>query len=206
MNDNSPFHPGRVDWTGDNPGIYLRETVNGPYVTLMVYFRIVYSKHGPGTAMLLLEDPYRTAPSSEIFNVMLGNNDQLSHYLLENFCKKFGAFKDLPALRFVRHLPLESCAESGDACSSFAVSLRGGGHSVDLSWGNLGEPFAADVPPQKSATGHHEMYSCFIEAHEAAIRVDGRRLSGNPYPRDFMGRPTSSAFLAFSETWVRQTD
>jgi hypothetical protein len=47
------------------------------------------------------------------------------------------------------------------------------------------------------------MYSCFVESRDAAISVNGAKLKGRPFPRDFMGRPTSSAFLAFSETWVR---
>ncbi len=46
------------------------------------------------------------------------------------------------------------------------------------------------------------MFSTFVEAERASILVNGRALKGQAFPRDFHGRPTSSAFLAFSESWV----
>lgn len=204
MTDDSPFNRGKVDWSGDNPGIYLKETVDGPYVTLMVYFRIALSPYGPGNAMLLLEDPHRAASSPEVCNLVIGNNGELSRYLFDNFCRKFGAFRNVPAMKAVTFRPLDQVAEKGDPQSSYTVDLQSGEYAFTLHWGDLGEAFAADVLPPQSATGHHEMYSCFVEAHDAWIAVNGRRLKGRPFLRDFMGRPTSSAFLAFSETWVRQ--
>jgi hypothetical protein len=55
----------------------------------------------------------------------------------------------------------------------------------------------------KSATGRHEMFSLFVEASRVTATVNGRALRGRPVPRDFAGRRSSTAFLAFSETWVR---
>ena len=201
MSEASPFNRGTVDWSGDNPGIYLKESADGPYVTLMVYFRIVLSPHGPGNAMLLIGDPQGKG-SAGAPNVFLGNNDKLSHYLFDNFCRKFGVFRGLPGMDTVAFKPLDSVTEHGDR-HSYAVDLKSGKDQVALRWGDLQAPFAADVLPARSATGHHEMYSCFVESRDASIALNGSRLKGRPFPRDFMGRPTSSAFLAFSETWVR---
>ena len=102
----------------------------------------------------------------------------------------------------VEFRPLDNVAERGDG-RSYSVDLKSGKDQFALRWGDLQAPFAADVLPARSATGHHEMYSCFVESRDAAISVNGAQLKGRPFPRDFMGRPTSSAFLAFSETWVR---
>jgi len=44
--------------------------------------------------------------------------------------------------------------------------------------------------------------SVFVESADASITVNGRRLPGKPVPRPFLGRSASSAFLAFSETWI----
>jgi hypothetical protein len=206
MTAKSPFHPGKVAWSGDNPGIYLKETEAGPYVTLMVYFRIALSPHGAGTTMLLLEAPQQSTSMPGVFNVLLGDNEALSHYLLKDFCRHFGVFRNLPAMAAPIFMPLDDVVESGDARSRFSVSLRSGKDTFALQWSDLAEPFAADVLPEQSATGHHEMYSCFVEAREASIVVNGRKLKGQPFPRDFMGRQASSAFLAFSETWIRKSD
>lgn len=202
MTDDSPFNRGKVDWSGDNPGMFLKETPNGPYVTLMVYFRIALSPYGPGNAMLLLEEPRRAVSLPEACNLFVGDNDELSHYLFDNFCRKFGVFRNLPAMDAVDFAILDEVAESGDPRSSYVVELKSGDLEITLNWGDLGEPFGADVLPAQSATGHHEMYSCFVEARDASITINGRRLKGQSYPRDFMGRSTSSAFLAFSETWI----
>lgn len=201
MTETSPFNRGTVDWTGDNPGIYLKETADGPYITLMVYFRIVLSPHGPGSAMLLLANPQgKGSPAAP--NVFVGTNDTLSHYLFDNFCRKFGVFRGQPGMDAVEFRGLDNVAERGDG-KSYTVDLKSGKDQFTLRWGDLQAPFAADVLPARSATGHHEMYSCFVESRDASIAVNGTRLKGRPFPRDFMGRPTSSAFLAFSETWVR---
>ena len=201
MTEASPFNRGTVDWTGDNPGIYLKETADGPFITLMVYFRIVLSPHGPGNAMLLLANLQgKGSPAAP--NVFVGNNDKLSQYLFDNFCRKFGVFRNLPGMDAVEFRALDSVAERGDG-ASYTVDLKSGKDQFGLRWGDLQAPFAADVLPARSATGHHEMYSCFVESRDASISVNGARLRGRPFPRDFMGRPTSSAFLAFSETWVR---
>jgi hypothetical protein len=201
MSEASPFNRGTVDWTGDNPGIYLKDSVDGPYIALMVYFRIVLSPHGPGNAMLLLADPQGKG-SAAAPNVFVGNNDKLSRYLFDNFCRKFGVFRGAAGMEAVEFKTLDTVSERGDG-RSYTVELKSGKNQFTLSWGDLQAPFAADVLPARSATGHHEMYSCFVESRDASIAVNGTRLKGRPFPRDFMGRPTSSAFLAFSETWVR---
>ena len=46
--EKSPIHPGKVDWTGDNPGIYLKDHQDGTWTSLATFFRIFYSPHGMG--------------------------------------------------------------------------------------------------------------------------------------------------------------
>jgi hypothetical protein len=46
------------------------------------------------------------------------------------------------------------------------------------------------------------MYSVFLEAGSAEIRLNGTDLPGAVGRRQFFGRDMSTAFLAFSETWV----
>jgi hypothetical protein len=55
---------------------------------------------------------------------------------------------------------------------------------------------------ENSATKAHEMYSVFLEAKSAAVSVNGTQLPGSVQSRQFFGRTMSTAFLAFSETWV----
>ena len=38
-----PLNPGKVDWTGENPGILLKDGPDGPFTAMALFFRIVYS-------------------------------------------------------------------------------------------------------------------------------------------------------------------
>ncbi len=199
----TPIHPGTVDWSGDNPGIYLRRAADEPFCSLAVYFRIVLSPHGKGHVMLLFADPTRAGGYPEVANVCVADNPRLARYLVANFVTRFGAFRDAAAFSGLKYLALTGISEGGDNRRNHVQVIRAKGLRVALEWKKLGAEFAVDLPPDKSATGAHEMYSCFREAHDASITVNGRTLRGKPFPRDFNGRPTSSAFLAFSETWVK---
>ncbi len=198
-----PFPDGAVEWSGDNPGIYLKDSVDGPFLSLMVWFRIALSAYGKGHALVLFEDPARAAAWPETANFCICDNEPLARYLVENFCKKFGVFRDARAFAALPYLPMQDNEAFGDNMTSTGISVTAAGLKVELIWGKLGKPFAADVLPEQSATGAHEMYSVFVESADASIIVNGRRLHGRPYPRPFMGRMASSAFLAFSETWLK---
>jgi len=71
-----------------------------------------------------------------------------------------------------------------------------------MRWSDMGDPLPVEVTAENSATKEHEMYSVFLEAKSAAITVNGSPLRGTVQSRQFFGRTMSTAFLAFSETWV----
>ena len=48
------------------------------------------------------------------------------------------------------------------------------------------------------------MYSVFRAARSGSIVINGKPLLGRSVPRDFHGRPMTSALLAFSESWILQ--
>jgi hypothetical protein len=196
-------HPGEVDWSGENPGMYLKETADGPFVTLVSFFRVVASPHGRGHALILLEAPLLHRSLPEALNVCVTDNDALAHYLVSNFATYFGAFKDAEALRYMDYVPLEGVAASGDTRSAYMEWIKGPGVEATLSWEDLGEPFMVNIPKEKSATGKHALHSLFVDARRVTATVNGRQLKGKPVPREFAGRQSSTAFLAYSETWIK---
>lgn len=199
----SPIHPGVVAWTGDNPGIYLKEQINGPWTGLATYFNIQFSPHGRGRGVLLLEEPDSEARYPAVCNVMISDNEALARYLLNQFFANFAAFRVSCATSTVAFLPLISARSEGDTRDSYRECLNAEGLEVVMHWSGLGEPYAVDMPAEKGPTGQHEMYSLFIDAEKACIEVNGKLLRGSVATRGFDGGVKSSAFLAFSETWVQ---
>jgi hypothetical protein len=195
--------PGTVEWSGENPGISLKETPDGPFVALASFFRVVLSPHGRGQALVLLQAPEHANPPAERGNFCLHDNEALARYLVADFVSHFGAFKGQPGLENLTYRRLESVEASGDPSSSYSEIVKGGDLTVQLTWSGLGKPFCFALPPDKSATGKHHMPSLFVGCQNATVTVNGRALSGKPVPREIAGHNITTAMLAFSETWIR---
>jgi len=195
--------PGQVEWSGENPGISLKEDPDGPFTALASFFRVVLSPHGRGHALVLLRSPQEAAPPAERANVCLCDNEPLARWLIDGFVAHFGAWKGLPGLKGLAFHPLDHVAASGDPTTAYAETVRAGDLTVELAWRDLGQPFCFALPPERSATGRHTMPSLFVGAAEATITVNGSRLPGRPVPREIAGRTITTAMLAFSETWIK---
>lgn len=194
---------GDVEWSGENPGIALKERPDGPFITLASFFRVVLSPHGRGHALVLLQSPQDAAPPPERANVCLSDNEALARYLVADFVAHFGAWRDLPGLRGLAYRRLDSVQASGDPASSYSETVTAGEMTVRLTWSGLGKPFCFALPPDRSATGRHWMPSLFVGCREASVTVNGRALPGKPVPREIAGQTITTAMLAFSETWIR---
>jgi hypothetical protein len=192
-----------VDWSGENPGISLKESPDGPFTTLASFFRVVLSPHGRGHALVLLQSPQQAEPPPDRPNFCLHDNEPLARYLVSDFVSFFGAYKSLPALQGLKYRRLDRVEASGDPATAYSETVRSGDTTVKLTWSGLTEPFCFVMPPDKSATGRHYMPSLFVGCKEATIAVNDRVLPGAPAPRDIAGRSITTAMLAFSETWIR---
>jgi hypothetical protein len=194
---------GTVEWSGENPGISLKENPDGPFTALASFFRIVLSPHGRGHALVLLQSPQDESPPADRANVCLHDNEKLARYLVSDFVSHFGAWRGLAGINKLTYRKLDSVEASGDPANSYSETVKAGDMTVRLTWSGLGKPFCFALPPDKSATGKHHMPSLFVGCDSATIEVNGRKLSGKPIPRDMAGHTISTAMLAFSETWIR---
>jgi hypothetical protein len=194
---------GNVDWSGENPGISLKDQPDGPFVTLASFFRVVLSPHGRGHALVLLQSPHDADPPAQAANVCLTDNEPLARYLVEGFLAHFGAWKGMPGLAGLSWRPLDSVEAAGDPTDHYSETVKSGDLTVRLTWSGLGKPFCFALPPDKSATGRHHMPSLFVGCDDATVTVNGRQLPGKPAPREIAGHRISTAMLAFSETWIK---
>jgi len=195
--------PGVVEWSGENPGISLKDDPDGPFVALASFFRVVLSPRGPGHALVLLQSPPEANPPPARPNLCLTDNEPLARYLVDGFVSNFGAFKGTPGLAGMTYRKLDEVSASGDPRTQYSETVRAGDMTVVLTWSGLGAPFCFANPPDRSATGQHYMPSLFVPSTDATITVNGRVLPGKPVPRGVAGHAISTAMLAFSETWIR---
>ena len=191
--DEKVIRPGDVAWTGDNSGIYLKHEPDGGYVTRASYFRVTYSPHGVGNVLVLL---------SGLTNVCLHDNESLARWLVADFARHFPQFRSSPEMERLDYRRLDTHRSEGDARSGIRERFRAPGVEAELRWSPAGDAFFVVLPPGRSATGVHEMYSLFFDVREASVTLDGRHLPGVVTERDLHGRSAPTSFLALSETWV----
>lgn len=194
---------GVVDWTGDNPFVYLKTDPAGDWSSLSLFFRVVCSDKGRGNVILVLENPYEADRGG--VRACFTDNEPLARDLIERFVKRFGLFR--PAHAALSRLEMVTDASFGvrhdypGLVTEYAETPSG--RSASLTWRGLQAAFAADVPADQTQTGEHVMLSIFQPATSAEVVVDGMALAGSTVERDFFGGRAQSAALAHSETWIR---
>ncbi len=203
MANKNPIHPGKVDWTGENPGIYLKDDQDGPWTGLMCFFRILYSDHGMGSGIVVLDQPGVAQGYPAVLNFCISDNEPLARYLIDGFFSKFASFRVSPGIQAVSHLPMIECRREGDTRSTYSEVVRSADLEVIATWKDLGPAYAVDMPAESGPTRLHQMYSLFLDAGDGLVTINGRPLAGKVVQRDFAGTRKSTAFLAFSESWMR---
>jgi len=197
-----PITPGVVDWSGENPGILLKND-DGSFSAMALFFRVAWSPVGQGEVMLLYGTPDSAQGGDDAPNVILSNNAELSHYLLDNFIGRLAAFRDAPAFKGLKHLAAQSVRTDGDPMHDrYSETVSGEGLTVQLVWEDLEHPRALELMPHQVGSGIHSMFSVLVPARQGSILVNGRRLPGKLGTRVQADVETTTAFLYFTETWI----
>jgi hypothetical protein len=93
-------------------------------------------------------------------------------------------------------------ARSGGIDTKAAELVVGRDAEIALCWEDFLAPFVLNMPPG-SANRPIGVFSTFFPARAARISLNGRTAAASPYPEKRGERTSSSACLAWSETWVR---
>jgi hypothetical protein len=201
--ERTPVNQGSVEWSGENPGIYLKLDPDGDYSVVALFFRIVLSPHGRGVGAIILGEPDTAAGYPEVPNLCLTDNRPMMKYLLDNFASKFPTLVGRTGVDAMTwHDVTSNKQDNHNMPHSYSEELTAGDITLQMSWKDLQAPMAIEVGPNESATKAHDMYAVFLEATDAQITINGTALQGQVVDRQFFGRTMSTAFLALSETWV----
>ncbi len=90
----------------------------------------------------------------------------------------------------------------GDPRSCATERIVSSADSITLTWYDFGEPFVLTMPPGY-ADRPLGVFSTFFPARAAQFELNGRFATGTPWAEKRGDRQSSSACLAWSETWVR---
>ena len=185
--------PNQVRLTGENSFIRLGHEPDGPQTTRTSHWRVLWSPVGAGHTLFVQSE--LTDNQVRIYS----DNIALARWLQEEIeIFLYPAFADLNLS------VIEAVFEKwGDGRAYWTESVESDEETVRLTWYDFGEPFMITVAAGSIAGRPHGVYSCFIPAQRAQVTINGKVAAGKAFPQARDGRQSSTACLAWSETWVR---
>jgi hypothetical protein len=194
----SDVKDGRVAVIGENPGIRLVLKEGAPPSTSVSFWRVLQSPAGAGHVCFVTSDVKGDGPTPDDVRLAFTDNEKLAAYVATQLMTAFDkAYGEQPFP--VRRARFE---RSGDTATVWKESIKAGDDAVDLVWRDFYEPFAIE---SRVGVPHnpYTILSTFIPAKSAEVIINGTRAAGTATPRMRGPRQSSSAFLAFAETWLK---
>ncbi|HJN87679.1 MAG: hypothetical protein QF714_13600 [Dehalococcoidia bacterium] len=193
MTTTNPTDPNQVRVTGENSFIRLSQEDGGPLTTRVSHWRVLLSPGGPGHVLFAKSE----AIDDEVR--IYSDNIAMARWLQEEIeSMLFPEFAD-------QSLPVIDALfeKRGDGISFWTEIVESEEDSIILTWHDFVEPFmvAATVGVIPGRT--HGVYSCFLPARRAQITINGLVPGGSVFPSMRGDRVSSTACVAWSETWVR---
>ena len=187
-----PVDPNDVLMTGENSFIRLSADGGATLSSRVSHWRVLWCPAGSGHAMFL------QTPIVEGGVHIYSDNLAVARWLqrtIENLLYPAFADTSLPVIR-------AQFSRNGDPSTATVETVVSGTERVVLTWYDCIEPFVLTMAP---GMGNRPIgvFSTFFPAKSAQIEVNGRAAPYAPWAEMRGDRQSSSACLAWSETWVK---
>ncbi|PWU20876.1 MAG: hypothetical protein C5B48_11955 [Candidatus Rokuibacteriota bacterium] len=187
-----PVDPNAVLMTGENSFIRLSADGGKTLSDRASHWRVLWCPAGAGHVLFFQSTLTEGRPRVYSDNIAVARWLQKT---IESLL--FPAFAD-PAL------PVATAAfeRSGGPWSTATESVVTADVRITLSWYDCIEPFVLHMPPGMNDRPIG-VFSTFFPARGAQLDLNGRVATGAVWPETRGDRQSSSACLAWSETWVK---
>ena len=187
-----PVDPNDVLMTGENSFVRLSPDGGKTQSDRFSHWRVLWCPAGAGTVLFM--------QSTLIDNQarIYGDNVAVARWLQATIeTLLFPAFAD-PKTPVIA----AEFARAGDPRSAAIETVVSASDRIRLTWYECIAPFVLTMPPgfNNRPIG---VFSTFFPARGAQVEMNGRFAAGQPWPETRGDRQSSSACLAWSETWVK---
>jgi len=179
--------------TGENSFIRLSGDSGATQSSRLSHWRVLWCPAGAGHTLFIQSELTEGQPR------IYSDNAAVARWLqrtIETYL--FPAFAD-------ESLPVVSAAFSraGDPRGVVIERIESRNDSIVMTWYDCIAPFVLTLPPGEPPERPIGVFSTFFPARGAQVELNGRFASGSPWPEMRGDRQSSSACLAWSETWVK---
>jgi hypothetical protein len=192
MTASNPTDPNSIRLTGENSFIRLAREEGGAQTTRVSHWRVLLSPGGPGHVLLIKSDIIDDEVRLYSDNIALARwlQDEIETMLFPEF-----ADQSIPVVE-------AAFSKQGDGRSFWTETVESDEDAIALTWYDFVDPFML-VVPAGSGGRPHGVYSCFVPARKAQITINGLVPEGQVFQEMRGDKVSSTACLAWSETWVR---
>ncbi|HEX5140756.1 MAG TPA: hypothetical protein VFX19_07415 [Dehalococcoidia bacterium] len=187
-----PVDPNDVLMTGENSFIRLSKDGGQTQSTRLSHWRVDWCPAGAGHALFaqseLTDGQVRVYSDSAAVARWLQRT--IETYLFPAF-----ADTDLPVIP-------ATFARTGDPRGTTTESITSRDGTLNMTWYDHLPAFVLTVPPGQPPERPIGVFSTFFPARSAQVELNGRFAEGKPWKEMRGDRESSSACLAWSETWV----
>ena len=187
----SPVDPNRVLMTGENSFIRLSPDEGKTMTDRLSHWRVLWCPAGAGPALFIKSE--LTDGDVRIYSDEAAVVRWLQRTLETHLFPEF-ADTDIPIIA-------SAFDRLGDPRSTTTEIVESDDDLVRMTWYDCIDPFVLNMPPGTDGRPIG-VFSTFFPARSAQVSLNGRFAGGRPWSEQRGDRPSSSAVLAWSETWV----
>ncbi len=187
----SPVDPNQVLMTGENSFIRLSPDQGKTMTDRLSHWRVLWCPAGAGHALFMKSE--LTDGKVRIYS----DNIAVARWLqrtIETILFPEFAETSIPVIA-------AAFERFGDPRSSAVELIESDDDLVRMTWYDCIEPFVLNMPPGTDGRDIG-VFSTFFPACSAQLSLNGRFAEGLPWEEKRGDRPSTSAVLAWSETWV----
>jgi hypothetical protein len=188
----SPVDPNDVLMTGENSFIRYSPDGGKTQPDRASHWRVLWCPAGAGHALFM-----KSTLTGGVVKIW-SDNPPVARWLQKEIEQLlFPAFADAAT-----RIEPASFARSGGIDSRATELITAKDAEIVLSWEDFLPPFVLAMPPG-SGGRPIGVFSTFFPAKGGRITLNGKAAAGTPYAEKRGDRDSSSACLAWSETWVK---
>lgn len=189
-----------VIFTGENPGLSLYRPGTDELVVAASYWRCTYSAHGEGNVLVLWLDQAALEAGEGTLTVIYADNAPLARFVTDTLNQHFGDFQNR-GFADVQPEPARFSQEWGSR-GSHRVAVQAAERRVELVWRDVRDYGQVVATAMALGGRSFDLATVICPCATGTITVDDVAVAGEVRLGERDGRPQSSAFLAFAESWV----
>jgi len=189
-----------ITFAGENPALVLYKPGTEQIIVAASYWRCVYSERGDGNVLLLWADLAESGLGDGTRQAIYTDNPGLGRLVTERFNQYFGNFKHL-GFSGVETTPARFFQEGDGRWYHHIVANYVDG-VIELDWWDIIQHELVQRGGYELGPTIWDLATVICPCKSAKITIDHEPVSsGEVRWKDDESGASSSAFLAFSETW-----